>query len=910
MGGGDNEITISAILDTVGFQRGSKELQRAITGITSSVKRMAASIIGAASVYQVLSKAVSTYMSQNQKLSAQMGAVWTALGNVLGPIINQLIGWVTTAVSYLLEFLRLLGLTGKTASQLSKAVNKAGGDLRRTIAGFDELNVLSKGGGGGASGTLEDVDLEDWMAKLMELIKGKKWDEAAEIIIEKLNGLIATFKKKAGELGDKIGEYFGGIVHIIARVLDEVNWAGIGEGLGDFFMGLTKDLKGEDLGKILVSKITIALKIVAGFLSTEGLGKRIGSLLVGAFTGAVSSLAKAIQGADWKGIGVNIRQFFEKLFGSADEIRDAIFLLIKEAWDGFLNLLWGLISGDTEEEPPLIGALRKLGESVAEFADALKTLWDEKIEPTLSALFNWAIDSGLPAFFESLADAFSDIAKVITGEMNLTEFIANMSALEGVLVALAAIKAISGLTALYGALAPVAAMMPTIAPLVVALGALAIAIKSAAEESEVAAKGGFVDAGSSAQECADNVQNLQQAYADVQAEVRASGVTAAEDAELMRRQREAAYELANAKEQLAQKLGITVDQLNEEIKAADGDISKIASLTAATEANAQATEDAAERIRESTSTHTEAIEGVSDTSQEVKETFGENVEEMADTAETELGRTETTYEETGSRLVAVVKESSGNMKKEFESGLTEMGQEASQQTQDMNSVFETNFGIIESNAYVWGSDMMIALNNGIVAAFNAYVMPTIQQVAEYIRQYLGFSEPEKGPLSDFHTYGPDMMKLYAEGIEGNRRRVINAVSDVADGVSDAMSQDFALDKISVDFDVSMNGFADKIVSGFESLIERLQVIAENVAFQMPAVAGGGVVPYGVYGGSQGFGMTNGNTDVMGLINQLSELITDFRYSVEHMQWIAKFGNIQAVVQEISRIQKQNEKARG
>lgn len=39
------------------------------------------------------------------------------------------------------------------------------------------------------------------------------------------------------------------------------------------------------------------------------------------------------------------------------------------------------------------------------------------------------------------------------------------------------------------------------------------------------------------------------------------------------------------------------------------------------------------------------------------------------------------------------------------------------------------------------------------------------------QNFLGFSEPKLGPLSDFHTYAPDMMKLFAQGIKDNEWRI-------------------------------------------------------------------------------------------------------------------------------------------
>ena len=80
--------------------------------------------------------------------------------------------------------------------------------------------------------------------------------------------------------------------------------------------------------------------------------------------------------------------------------------------------------------------------------------------------------------------------------------------------------------------------------------------------------------------------------------------------------------------------------------------------------------------------------------------------------------------------------------------------------------------------YSWGSDMVQNFINGIVAKAAA-LWDTVKEVAGGVADYLGFSEPDKGPLSDFHTFGPDMMKLYAKGITDNAWRVQDAVDDLA-----------------------------------------------------------------------------------------------------------------------------------
>ena len=56
--------------------------------------------------------------------------------------------------------------------------------------------------------------------------------------------------------------------------------------------------------------------------------------------------------------------------------------------------------------------------------------------------------------------------------------------------------------------------------------------------------------------------------------------------------------------------------------------------------------------------------------------------------------------------------------------------------------------------------------NGIKSKISA-VGEAVSSVAQKAASFLHFSEPDEGPLSNFHTFAPDMMKLFAEGIEDN-----------------------------------------------------------------------------------------------------------------------------------------------
>lgn len=81
---------------------------------------------------------------------------------------------------------------------------------------------------------------------------------------------------------------------------------------------------------------------------------------------------------------------------------------------------------------------------------------------------------------------------------------------------------------------------------------------------------------------------------------------------------------------------------------------------------------------------------------------------------------------------------------------------------------------LPSQALEWGKDIVTGIVDGIKGAANA-VGDAVKGVADKIKSFLGFSEPEDGPLSDFHTYMPDMIDLMAKGIRAGKSKIAEAV---------------------------------------------------------------------------------------------------------------------------------------
>lgn len=76
----------------------------------------------------------------------------------------------------------------------------------------------------------------------------------------------------------------------------------------------------------------------------------------------------------------------------------------------------------------------------------------------------------------------------------------------------------------------------------------------------------------------------------------------------------------------------------------------------------------------------------------------------------------------------------------------------------------------------WGKDLIQNFIDGLLAKWES-LKQTVKDIAGSIKDFLGFSEPKLGPLSNFHTYAPDMMELFAKGITDNKQMLLDTVAD-------------------------------------------------------------------------------------------------------------------------------------
>lgn len=140
---------------------------------------------------------------------------------------------------------------------------------------------------------------------------------------------------------------------------------------------------------------------------------------------------------------------------------------------------------------------------------------------------------------------------------------------------------------------------------------------------------------------------------------------------------------------------------------------------------------------------------------------------------------------------------------------------------------------LPSRALGWGRDIINGIVDGIRSAISR-ITSVMSDVANTIASFIHFSEPDKGPLSNFHTYMPDMMKQMAQGIQNGIPMLENAMNTMAQSMIPSMGSMSASgmaagttnNNTSNSVSINVYGSAGQDVNELANIIE--QKITDNV----------------------------------------------------------------------------------
>lgn len=107
---------------------------------------------------------------------------------------------------------------------------------------------------------------------------------------------------------------------------------------------------------------------------------------------------------------------------------------------------------------------------------------------------------------------------------------------------------------------------------------------------------------------------------------------------------------------------------------------------------------------------------------------------------------------------------------------------------DIITQVKNGFSSRIQDALNWGRDLISNFVQGIRNKFSD-VKSALSDLGNLIADLIGFSEPKEGVLSHFHEFAPDMMDLYAKGIDDNIGVVEDSVTDVAKTIAGSFTAD-------------------------------------------------------------------------------------------------------------------------
>lgn len=226
MKGFDSEKLGYVATDFKDLQKGIKDVgdEAEKTGVRSSksfdkfgktIKKVGLRILGLSSIYAIVSRASSAYLSQDTELAQKLQSVWVGLGAFLEPVLNMMADVLSKAVGYLNVFITALTGTDYIANANAKALNKqaqAQHNLNNEVQNydFDVVRTQQDSSSGGGVGGLSDNSLF-------------KMPELNENIVKKLQDMAKWLRENKDlieQVGVTLGVTFGAIA--IANLLKNI----------------------------------------------------------------------------------------------------------------------------------------------------------------------------------------------------------------------------------------------------------------------------------------------------------------------------------------------------------------------------------------------------------------------------------------------------------------------------------------------------------------------------------------------------------------------------------------------------------------------------------------------------------------------------------------------------------------
>lgn len=198
--------------DLSNVQKSIDNVGNSTSNVIKKVGKWALAVFSVRSAYMFVRQSASTLSQYNEKIGADLEYIRFALASSLQPIIEGLIQLVYKLLTYVNYIAKAWFGVDLFANASAKAMNKGAKSaekMKKSLAGFDEMNIMQDTTGGGADGgaTAPSIDLSQWQGEVPSWIK---WiaDHGREVAI--ILGLIGT-----AIVGIKLAKFIKGFTEVI-----------------------------------------------------------------------------------------------------------------------------------------------------------------------------------------------------------------------------------------------------------------------------------------------------------------------------------------------------------------------------------------------------------------------------------------------------------------------------------------------------------------------------------------------------------------------------------------------------------------------------------------------------------------------------------------------------------------------
>lgn len=250
-------------------QVGSKiaMIGKSMMGIVASAIGWAFAMLGVRSAYSMIQQSMSVVSSYNDQFKSDLAYMKFAIASTLQPVVETLVKWAYQLLAIVGAVIKTLTgyniFQNATIENFKKSqgaidkTNKKAKELRKTIASFDELNIMqdtsSSGSSGGVNFTPPSIDLAT-----TDLFKN--WN--LEDVAKKINKFFAETDWEG--LAKGIGDAIVWVFNNIGTFIDAVDWELVGRSLMKFFLSLPWDDIAEACWKLYLKWIKAMIKLRGG----------------------------------------------------------------------------------------------------------------------------------------------------------------------------------------------------------------------------------------------------------------------------------------------------------------------------------------------------------------------------------------------------------------------------------------------------------------------------------------------------------------------------------------------------------------------------------------------------------------------------------------------------------------------